>query len=929
MPTEPSRPDPAELLTRAKREEAQARRGRLKIFFGAAPGVGKTYAMLAAANRLAREGVDVVVGLVETHGRSETEQMLLGLDLLPRRTVDYRGVTLQEFDLDAALARKPEILLVDELAHTNAPGGGGRFEKRWQDIEELLRSGISVFTTLNVQHIESLNDVIAQITGVQVRETVPDAVVERADEIELVDLPPEALLERLHSGKVYVPETVQHAIESFFRVGNLTALRELSLRRTAEWVDAQMREQKSGAGETGRRARWHAAERIMVCVSPSPMSPRIVRAAKRLAAGLHAQLIAAFVETPAASRMAAVDRERLVQTLRLAESLGAETITLSGSDAAAELVSFARSRNVSKIVVGKTGLSRWRERWSGSFVNDVMRQSGEIDVYVIRGDADDLVNGAERSPPPLPTIHSSWREYILAALIVVACTVMGVATNTMLEATNIVMLYLLGVVVAATRLGRGPAVCVAILGVAAFDYFFVPPQLTFAVSDVQYLLTFGVMLVVGLLIATLTNRLRDLASTAQQRERRTSALYAMSRELASSRDQQDVASVAVRHMHDTFDADVVLLNPRRGDQARTLEVLATHGSPDWIDERERGVAQWSFDHAKVAGAGTSALPSVAGRHIPLLTPGGTQGVLALRPHMPQEPLTPQQILLLETFANQIALALERVTLLEGQQTARVEAEAERLRSALLSSVSHDLRTPLATITGATTSLLESGAAMDEATRHSLLQGIDSEAQRLNELISNLVFATRLDSGAVQLRRDWTTVEEIIGAGLSRLRDRLQSRPFRVLIPNDLPLLRVDGALLPQVIHNLVENALRHTPDGTPIEITAWATDQNIIVRVADEGPGFPVGDEERAFERFYRGAGSTIGSGMGLGLTICRGIVRAHDGRIWTENNSTASGARAPGASVVFSLPIERPQPRLFVEEPVLRDPAAGPGGIH
>jgi two-component system sensor histidine kinase KdpD len=644
------------------------------------------------------------------------------------------------------------------------------------------------------------------------------------------------------------------------------------------------------------------------------LSPRIVRAAKRLAAGLHAQLIAAFVETPAAARMAAADRERLVQTLRLAESLGAETVTLNGSDAARELVGLAQSRNVSKIVVGKTGLSRWRERWSGSFVNDVMRQSGTIDVYVIRGDADEpAVANVRMSPLLTTTAHSSWREYVLALVVVAVCTTIGAATYAVLESTNIVMLYLLGVVIAATRLGRGPAVCAAVLGVAAFDYFFVPPRLTFAVSDVQYLLTFGVMLVVGLLIATLTNQLRDSAATAQQRERRTSALYATSREL------RDVAAVAVRHMHDTFDADVVLLLPRRSDAARTLEVFATHGSPDWFDERERGVAQWSLDHGKTAGAGTSALPSVAGRLIPLITPGGTQGVLAMRAHNTDEPLASQQILLLETFGNQVALALERVALIEGQQAARVEAEAERLRSALLSSVSHDLRTPLATIRGATTSLLELGDAMDEATRRGLLQGIDQEAQRLNELISNLVFATRLDSGSVQLRRDWTTVEEIVGAGLSSLHDRLRSRPFKVLIPSDLPLLRVDGALLPQVFHNLVENALRHTPEGTPVEITAWATDKNIIVRVADEGPGFPVGDEQRVFERFYRGprgngSRSENTMGMGLGLTICQGIVRAHEGRIWTENNATTTGARAPGTAVMVSLPFERPQPRMPTE---------------
>lgn len=913
------RPDPAELLAHAQREEARTGRGRLKLFFGAAPGVGKTYAMLEAVQRLGRDGIDIVVGLVETHGRTETEQMLLGLDILARRSVEYRGqdgtgapVTLREFDLDAALARRPEIIVLDELAHTNAPGS--RFEKRWQDVQELLKAGISVYTTLNVQHIESLNDVVAQITGVRVHETVPDAVVDEADEVELVDLPPDVLLERLKAGRVYVPESIQSASESFFRRGNLTALRELALRRTAEWVDRQMQEYKRGKGI---RAIWPAAERILVAVSPSPSSGKIVRAAKRMAAGLHADLIGVYVETPRTTTLPQVDRDRVAQTLRLAESLGAETLTISGTNAAAELIALARSRNVSKIVVGKTGHSHIREAVLGSFVNNLIRLSGDIDVYVIRGDSDAKPAGdagwLEQRLGRLRQGRSGPLQYAAAVAVVGACTLLGLAAFETFHLANIVMLYLAGVVVAAVWLGRGPAVVAAVLGVAAFDFFFVEPRLAFAVSDVQYLLTFGVMLAVGLLIANLTARLRRLADVARDRERRTALLYAMSRELAAARDRREVATVATRHLHDTFDCDAAVLLPGPADRSGGLEVAATAGSPDWIDDqggRERGVARWAFDHAKPAGIGTQALPGSAGRYQPLATTQGKVGVFALRPHRLETLATTAQQLLLDTFVNQVALALERVALIEGQQAARVEAESERLRSALLSSVSHDLRTPLATIAGAATAL-QSGAALDNSTRADLTNSIVHEADRLNDLIANLMFATRLEAGGVELHREWASVEELIGTGLSRHREALRARPFTVRIPADLPMVRVDNAMLPQVIHNLVDNALRYTPADTPISVSAWTTEASIIIKVADEGPGLSDDERSRVFERFFRGrAARPTGdrSGIGLGLTICEGIVKAHNGRIWTEANSPR------GVAFLFSLPIDRPQPSVPAE---------------
>ncbi|MBN8597829.1 MAG: sensor histidine kinase KdpD [Planctomycetes bacterium] len=905
------RANPNDLLTHAREEEARAGRGRLKIFFGAAPGVGKTFAMLSAAQRLAREGVDVVVGLVETHGRAETEQQLLGLDILPRRSVEYKGTTLNEFDLDAAVARRPEILVLDEFAHTNAPGS--RFEKRWQDVEELLAAGISVYTSLNVQHIESLNDVIAQITGVQVRETVPDSAIEQAAEVELIDLPPDVLLERLKAGKVYVPDSIAPAMDSFFRRGNLTALRELSLRRTAEWVDGQMRRYRES---NSIRAIWPASERILVAVSPSPASSRIVRAAKRMAAGLHADLIAAYVETPRTSRLPARDQDRVTETLRLAESLGASTTTLSADNAATELVAFARARNVSKIVVGKTWRPLWKESLFGSFVGNLIRVSGDIDVYVIRGDSDapsdELVSSESVQP------RSGMAAYAGALGLVLGATLIGRVLPPSFDAANLSMIYLAGVVVAAVWLGRGPAVATAILGVAAFDFFFVPPTLTFRITDAQYLVTFVVMLGVGLLIANLTTRLRDLVESARSRERRTALSYDMVRGLAVASNRAQVGAVAVKHLHDTFASDVSLLVPAGSVAGAPLESLASAGSPDWIDERERGVARWSFDHAKPAGAGTQTLPASAGRYTPLLTPRAKLGVLASRAG--QSAASASQLLLLDTFANQIALALERVDLIEAQQSARLEAESERLRGSLLRSVSHDLRTPLAAISGAAGTLLAS--ALDPGTRAELTESIASEADRLNELIANLMFATRLEAG-VSLRREWISLEEIVGAGLARHREALASRPCRIHLPTDLPLLRVDNAMLPQVIHNLIENALRYTPPGTPIEIAAWTTDSQVIIRVADQGPGLPDRDRTKVFERFYRAsekkpnrasvdarphAVSQTPIGLGLGLTICEGIIKAHGGRIWAEPNQPR------GAAFLFTLPIERPQPIIQPE---------------
>ncbi|MGA2383856.1 MAG: sensor histidine kinase KdpD [Gemmatimonadales bacterium] len=892
------RPDPEALLAQVREEERRATRGRLKIFFGAAPGVGKTYAMLEAARARAREGVGVLVGVVETHGRPETAALLEGLPALPRRAQEYRGIQLQEFDLEAALARRPGLLLVDELAHTNAPGS--RHAKRWQDVEELLAAGISVYSTLNVQHLESLNDVVAQITGVTVRETLPDSVFDEADELELADLSADDLLSRLREGKVYLPEQVAHAVERFFRKGNLIALRELTLRRAAERVDAQMRVYMR---ESGIHATWPAAERLLVSVGPNPEGARLVRAGKRMATGLKCEWRVVYVERPGQA-ISPADRDALAANLQLAESLGAETAMLSGHNAAEEILAYARDHNVTKIVVGKPTHPRWRDKVFGSLLDQLVRGSGDMDVYAIRGDV-----GAPRRRPAAIGRRSPLAEYGWAALIVGACTVLGALVFRALTVTDVAMIYLLGVGLVASRYGRGPSVTAALLSIALFDFFFVPPYYTFAVSDVRYLLTFAVMLVIALVISALTFRLRSQAETARERERRTAALYAMSRELAATRGRSEVAAAVSRHLEGTFAARVQILLPDEAGRV-AIPVGATPAFP--MDEKERSVAQWVFDRGQAAGAGTDTLSAAQALYVPLVGSAGTVGVIGLRASDAKRFHDPGLQRLLETFAGQAALALERVRLAEQAQHEQVEAEAERLRTALLSSLSHDMRTPLGAITGAASSLLE-GGALSEAQRRDLLKAILDESQRMNRLIGNLLDMIRVETGALEVQRDWQPLEEIVGVALIRLEERLKDHLVEVKLPPDLPLLEVDGLLVEQVFVNLLENAAKYTPAGTPIEISAAPRDGTVEVRVADRGPGLPSGEEAKVFDKFYRAsvpAAGTAPGGVGLGLTICRGIVTAHGGRMWAENRPGG------GAVFTFTLPLPSHPPAGVPGEP-------------
>ncbi len=897
---EAKRPDPDELLHRAVSEEKRRRQGALKIFFGAAPGVGKTYAMLQAARTRRAEGVDIVVGIAETHGRSETEALLDGLEILPHRFYAYRGRNIPEFDIDAALARNPAVIVVDELAHTNAPGS--RHKKRWQDVRELLDAGISVFTTVNVQHLESLNDIVRQITGVIVRETLPDSFLERADEIELIDLPPDDLLQRLKDGKVYIPEQAEAARSHFFRKGNLIALRELALRRTAERVDEQMEVYRR---DKGVRDIWPAAERILVCIGPNPRSIRLIRAARRMAAGLRAEWIAVHVEAPSHVRASDDDLKTMAEHIRLAESLGAETVTLSGHKASEEILNYARQRNVSRIIVGKPTHPRWKDKLLGSPLDEIVRGSGDIDVYVITGDT--AAPPRKTTRPPLRPTPLVLREWLWSAGAVALSTALGGVMRDYFDRADIAMLYLLGIVVVSTRTGRWPALAATMLSVAAFDFFFVPPYYTFAVSDVRFFVTFAVMFAVAYVISRLTLQIREQAEASRRRERGTAALYALSRELARERKKERIFDAAARHIRDVFQSFVVVLAP---DEKGELAASSAGDDAFSFDEKEAGVARWVFDNRQPAGLGTDTLPGARALYLPMVASSGALGVVGVLPGEGVKAFTPEDVHFLESFVNQTAVAMERVLLAKEAHEERLKAEAQNVRNTFLSSVSHDLRSPLAVVAGAASTLLEKDAALDGPSRMELLRTIREEADRLERVIRNVLDLTRLESGTVAVRKEWQPLEEIVGAVLNRLAGRLKDRPLTLDMPPDLPLVPFDTLLMGQVFANLMENVLRHTPPGTPIEIAVAPQPSAVLVSVADRGPGIPAGEEEAIFRKFIRGTRTRMGAG--LGLAICRAVVDAHGGRIWAENRPGG------GAAFKFTIPVEGSPPPLTAgkEEP-------------
>jgi len=903
------RPDPDELLEKVHRQEARAGRGRLKVFFGACAGVGKTYAMLTAAQGLHAQGADLVVGVAETHGRSETAHLLEGLEVLPPRRIAYRGRQLTEFDLDAALARHPRLILVDELAHSNV--GGSRHPKRWQDVEELLAAGIDVYTTVNVQHLESLNDIVGHITGIRVRETVPDHVFDQADEVVLVDLPPDELLQRLKEGKVYLPDQAQTAIRNFFRKGNLIALREIALRRTADRVDAQMRDYRA---DQAIQQVWPARERILVCVGPNAGGEQLVRAAARLAASLKADWLAIYVETPRLQRLGTVRRDALLATLRLAQELGAATATLAADDLASSILAYARSRNVSKLVIGRSRRRALSRLLDPPLPDRLSELAGDLDVYVVSRSVDEKPGQASSGTPAgllLETPHDAgWPGYGWAAAICAVVSLVAAAAQLVVDLENVIMLYLLGVVWATVRFGRGPGLLASFLSVLTFDFFFVPPPLSFTVRDTQYLLTFAMMLTVALIISSLAARLRYQARIATYRERRTNALFDLGKELAGALTTAQIIDIGCRHLRGEFRAQVALLLPDARDEvhpARAGDTAACLRSPDL------GVAQWVYDHHEPAGLGTHTLPANPALYLPLRAPMRTRGVLALAPEEPRLIALPEQYRLLETFAAQIALALERVHYVEVAQDALVAMESERMRNALLSTLSHDLRTPLTAIVGLSSAVLKRLEDAPAAQRE-LAHDLHEEAHRMSGMVSNLLDMARLQGGNVQLNRQWQTLEEVVGTALRATARVLGSRDIRVSLPEDLPLLHFDAVLLERVLVNLLENAAKYTPTESPIAIGAASDADAVHVWVDDLGPGLPPGMEDRIFDRFTRGERETSRPGTGLGLALCRAIIEAHGGHIRAENR--AGG----GARFAFTLPRLKPPAMPDFPEPEATD---------
>ncbi|TWT45370.1 Sensor protein KdpD [Phycisphaerae bacterium RAS1] len=877
------RPDPDALLARVEAEQPQPHRGRLKIFFGMSAGVGKTYAMLQEAQERRRSGTDVVAGYIETHKRPETDALRTGLEELPPRWVEYRGVRLREFDLDAALARKPGLILVDELAHTNAEGS--RHIKRCQDVLELLDAGIDVYTTVNVQHIESLNDVVAQITGIPVRETVPDSIIERGDEIELVDIPPDDLIQRLREGKVYIADQVQRAVQQFFRRENLVALRELALRETAARVGEQVRVERAGRGETKP---WATSDRLLVCVGPSPLSARVIRIARRMAAAAQAEWVAVSVETPGQSELASAQVRR---NLKLAEQLGAEPAVLTGERVVDELLAYAVRHNITKIVIGKPSLPRWREWLRGSIVDELIRRSGEIDVHVVKGEPEQVVGALPRVTRRVAT----WQHYGVAAAVMSACTGVSALLSPYLSAVNLTMIYLAGVVFIGTRYSAGPSALASVLAALLFNFVFTEPYYTFAITDPTLIITFVTLLVTGLIVSGLTQRVRRQAEAIRTRYHRTFALYFMSRQLAAAASGESLARAAARHVADVFQGDTVVLVP---DSQHQLAAAAQSGSFAAGPTNERAAAQWVFEHKKWAGWSTDTLPASAAIYLPLVASGRSLGVLALHPRQPERPLEPDQRHMLETFATQLAIALERAAFASEAETARREAETEQVRSSLLSCVSHDLRTPLAAIAGAASALVDDLPQLTDSMRRELAQSIAEEAGRLNQLVAKLLDMTRLESAGFRLQKDWYPLDELVGAALTRLSSGLRKHNVRTEIPADLPLLQADGPLIEETLGNLLENAARYTPPGSSITIRAGTAASGVLIEVIDDGPGLQPGTEKEIFRRFVRHRPRSDRQGTGLGLAICEAVVRLHGGEIGAENRPEG------GARFWFRLPM-------------------------
>ena len=897
-----TRPDPDELLVQLRVEASRELRGRLRIYFGSSAGVGKTYAMLNAGRKLKADGTDVLAGVIETHGRIETAAQLQGLEVLPAAQIEARGRTLPEFDLDGALKRHPALILVDELAHSNVPGS--RHPKRWQDVEELLDAGIDVYTTLNVQHLESLNDVVGGITGIRVQETLPDTFFDRADEVVLVDTPADELIGRLKAGKVYLPAQAERAARNFFRKGNLMALRELALRRTADRIEDDVQAYRVNQAID---AVWKTEAALLCCIGPRDGTDHVVRSAARLAQQLAVAWHAVYVETPALQRLSNAQRERILQTVKLAEELGATTAVLAAQDVPAALVEHARHHNLSKLLMGHNQARGWWQR--ETLGRKLAELAPEFDLI-------EVGRGQRIGTDPSEASSERWlaRDFSVQGRVgyawaVAACaltTAVAMPLRSFFDVANIVMLFLLAVVGVAVKFGRGPAVLAAFLNVAAFDYFFVAPVLSFAVSDAQYVLTFAVMLLVGLVIGQLTAGLRYQARIATHREARSRALFEVARDLSSVLLTEQCVEIAERAIAREFHAKAHVFLLDLDDRLQMPRLAAAEPTLDI------GTAQWALDHSEPAGLGTDTLPGSAWLYLPLKAPMRTRGVLALQPEEPRLLLVPEQRHQLETFAVLSAIALERVHYVDVAQHATVQMESERLRNSLLSALSHDLRTPLASLYGLSDMLVSSMPALPEQPRETA-QAISHEARRMNAMVNNLLDMARLESGAIRLNQQWQPIEEVVGSALQSVGSALTGHTVRTELSTDLPLVNVDAVLIERVLANLLENAAKYTPKGSTVTISARVDAPNLLVAVTDDGPGLPEGREEALFEKFARGEKESSISGVGLGLAICRAIVEAHEGRIWVE--SAHGQGQHRGARFCFVLPLGEPPSMPAQEE--------------
>jgi two-component system, OmpR family, sensor histidine kinase KdpD len=879
-----NRPSPDALLEAARHEGSDA--GKLRIFVGAAPGVGKTYEMLQHAHAKRKEGVDVVGGVVETHGRRDTEALLKGLEIVPRKAVVYKGQTIEEMDLDGIIARHPRIVLVDELAHTNA--AGSRHPKRYLDVEEILSRGIDVYTTVNIQHIESLNDVIAQITGVRVRETVPDSVFDRADAIELVDVTPDDLIQRLKDGKVYLLQQAERALLHFFSPTNLTALRELALRRTADRVDEQLLAQMQARAIPGP---WAAGERILVCVSEDPRSAGLVRYAKRLSDRLHAPFVALSIETRRTVGLTEEQRDRLADTLRLAHALGGEAATIPGGDrrVADDVIAYAHANNITQIIIGKSNRSRWFEIINGSVVHDLVRRAGAISVHVIAGEqvAGEPIPKKNVSTAVSP-VPFQVRPYAIA-LGAVACA-LGASEliQPWLRVENVDLVFLTAIVVVAVRYGLFPSLFASAMASLCYDFFFLPPLYTFTIADPTNVAAFIFFIIMAALVSNVAARVRTQAVATMARARTTEALYSFSRKLAGVGTLDDVLWATTYQIALMLKVRVVILLPADG----TIAVRAGYPPEDTIGDADVAAAKWAWENDRAAGRGSDTLPGAKRLFLPMRTGRGTIGIIGIDSDKPGPLLTPDERRLLDALSDQSAIAIERVHLVEDMDQVKRTVETDRLRAALLTSISHDLKTPLAAILGAGGTMRDLAGALTDAQKLELVGTVIEESERLNRFIANLLDMTKLESGALALNTALYDLGEIVGTALRRAAKILARHHIELDIAGDLPMIDVDAVLLEQALFNILDNAAKYAPEGSTIRLQSWREAGSVVLQILDEGAGIPQGDLERIFDKFHRvNKGDSVRPGTGLGLAISRGFVEAMHGSVAAANRTDRSGA--------------------------------------